>query len=92
VGVGWKVHGRSCAASATRPATGWCTRCAGTPLFAAFALAYIDRKAIPTLEPVPGIDLDEYKHNLIECSSNAGVRDTVARLCAENSQLLRGRG
>ena len=32
------------------------------PLFAEFLLAYMDSEATPTLEPVPGIDLDEYKH------------------------------
>jgi mannitol 2-dehydrogenase len=58
------------------------------PLFANFLLAYMDREATPTLEPVPGIDLDEYKHNLIARFSNAGVRDTVARLCAESSDRI----
>jgi len=58
------------------------------PLFARFLLAYMDREATPTLEPVPGIDLDAYKHQLIERFSNAGVRDTVARLCAESSDRI----
>jgi mannitol 2-dehydrogenase len=58
------------------------------PLFATFLLAYMDREGTPTLEPVPGIDLDEYKHNLIARFSNAGVRDTVARLCAESSDRI----
>jgi mannitol 2-dehydrogenase len=58
------------------------------PLFAKFLLAYMDREATPTLEPVPGIDLEEYKHNLIERFSNAAVRDTVARLCAESSDRI----
>jgi mannitol 2-dehydrogenase len=58
------------------------------PLFATFLLAYMDREATPTLEPVPGIDLDEYKHNLITRFSNAGIRDTVARLCAESSDRI----
>ena len=49
------------------------------PLFAEFLLAYMDREATPTLEPVPGIDLDEYKHQLIDRFSNAQVKDTVAR-------------
>jgi mannitol 2-dehydrogenase len=57
-------------------------------LFATFLLAYMDREGTPTLEPVPGIDLDEYKHNLIARFSNAGVRDTVARLCAESSDRI----
>ena len=58
------------------------------PLFADFLLAYMNREATPTLEPVPGIDLDEYKHQLIERFSNAQVRDTVARLCAESSDRI----
>jgi mannitol 2-dehydrogenase len=58
------------------------------PLFANFLLAYMDREATPTLEPVPGIDLDEYKRNLIARFSNAYVRDTVARLCAESSDRI----
>jgi mannitol 2-dehydrogenase len=58
------------------------------PLFAAFLLAYMDREATPTLEPVPGIDLDEYKHQLVDRFSNSQVRDTVARLCAESSDRI----
>ena len=52
------------------------------PLFANFLLDYMNREATPTLAPVPGIDLDAYKLQLIERFSNAAVRDTVARLCA----------
>jgi mannitol 2-dehydrogenase len=58
------------------------------PLFARFLLAYMDREATPTLEPVPGIDLDEYKHQLIDRFSNGQVKDTVARLCAESSDRI----
>ena len=48
----------------------------------------MDSEATPTLAPVPGIDLDGYKHDLITRFSNAGVRDTVARLCAESSDRI----
>ncbi|MGD9529691.1 MAG: mannitol dehydrogenase family protein, partial [Pseudonocardia sp.] len=58
------------------------------PLFAGFLLAYMDREATPTLEPVPGIDLYRYKRQLIERFSNPFVRDTVARLCAESSDRI----
>jgi mannitol 2-dehydrogenase len=58
------------------------------PLFANFLLAYMDREATPTLEPVPGIDLEDYKPNLIARFSNPYVRDTVARLCAESSDRI----
>ena len=48
----------------------------------------MDREATPTLQPVPGIDLDDYKATLIERFSNGEVRDTVARLCAESSDRI----
>jgi mannitol 2-dehydrogenase len=58
------------------------------PLFASFLLAYMDEEATPTLEPVPGIDLNDYKRNLIARFSNPQVRDTIARLCAESSDRI----
>jgi mannitol 2-dehydrogenase len=58
------------------------------PLFARFLLAYMEREATPTLEEVPGVDLREYQHQLIDRFSNAQVRDTVARLCAESSDRI----
>ena len=58
------------------------------PLFARFLLDYMNLEATPTLEPVPGIDLDEYKQTLIERFSNGEVRDTLARLCAESSDRI----
>jgi mannitol 2-dehydrogenase len=58
------------------------------PLFAGFLLAYMDDEATRTLEPVPGIDLDDYKRNLISRFSNPQVRDTIARLCAESSDRI----
>ncbi len=57
-------------------------------LFAEFLLAYMDDEATPTLQPVPGIDLGEYKKTLIERFSNPEIRDTVARLCAESSDRI----
>jgi mannitol 2-dehydrogenase len=58
------------------------------PLFAEFLLAYFDFEAIPTLAPVPGIDLHDYSRTLIERFANPGVRDTVARLCAYSSDRI----
>jgi mannitol 2-dehydrogenase len=58
------------------------------PLFARFLLGYMEREATPTLAPVPGVDLREYQHRLIDRFSNAQVRDTVARLCAESSDRI----
>lgn len=58
------------------------------PLFADFLLGYFETEAIPTLPPVPGIDLHDYSRTLIERFTNAGVRDTVARLCAYASDRI----
>jgi mannitol 2-dehydrogenase len=58
------------------------------PLFRTFLLGYMDDEATPTLPPVPGVDLDEYKQTLIERFSNPQVRDTIARLCAQSSDRI----
>jgi mannitol 2-dehydrogenase len=58
------------------------------PLFRDFLLGYMDEEATPTLEPVPGVDLDDYKRTLIERFSNPEVRDTIARLAAESSDRI----
>ncbi|MFG1906370.1 mannitol dehydrogenase family protein [Kribbella sp. NPDC048928] len=57
-------------------------------LFVDFLLAYMDNEGTPTLPPVPGVDLDRYKHQLIERFANPEVRDTLARLCAESSDRI----
>jgi mannitol 2-dehydrogenase len=61
---------------------------AGDPLFAEFLLEYMDSEATPTLKPVPGIDLPDYKRTLIERFANPGVKDTIARLCFGSSDRI----
>ncbi len=58
------------------------------PLFVDFLLGYMEREATPTLHEVPGVDLDAYRHQLIERFANPEVRDTLARLCAESSDRI----
>ncbi len=58
------------------------------PVFAKFLRDYMDREATPTLKPVPGVDLDDYKLTLIERFANSEIRDTLARLCAESSDRI----
>jgi mannitol 2-dehydrogenase len=57
-------------------------------LFTEFLLGYMDHEATPTLPPVPGVDLRQYKNQLIERFANPEVRDTLARLCAESSDRI----
>ena len=42
----------------------------------------------PTLEPVPGIDLDDYKKTLIERFANPTIRDQLPRLCLNSSAKI----
>ncbi len=58
------------------------------PLFVEFLLGYMEEEGSPTLPPVPGVDLDAYRHQLIERFANPEVRDTLARLCAESSDRI----
>jgi mannitol 2-dehydrogenase len=58
------------------------------PLFVQFLRAYFDSEATPTLRPVPGIDLDDYKQSLIRRFANPNIRDTIARLCSYSSDRI----
>ncbi len=55
---------------------------------AIFLRRYMDQEATPTLDPVPGVDLEAYKAELIERFQNPEVLDTVPRLCAESSDRI----
>lgn len=58
------------------------------PLMAGFLRRYMDEEATPTLDPVPGVNLEAYKAELIDRFANPEVRDTVARLAAESSDRI----
>ncbi|PRY48940.1 mannitol 2-dehydrogenase [Geodermatophilus tzadiensis] len=58
------------------------------PLFQRLLLGYMEQEATPTLLPVPGIDLDAYRRELIERFANPAIRDTLARLAFDGSERL----
>jgi mannitol 2-dehydrogenase len=58
------------------------------PVLARFLRAYMDREATPTLEPVPGIDLEAYKGDLLTRFSSPSVRDTLARNATNTSDRI----
>ena len=58
------------------------------PLIVELLRRYMDEEATPTLLPVPGVDLAEYKAQLIERFSNRFILDTTARLAAESSDRI----
>jgi mannitol 2-dehydrogenase len=54
----------------------------------AYLLAHMEREALPTLEPVPGVDLDSYVNTLIERFGNPRMRDTLLRLATDGSHRM----
>jgi mannitol 2-dehydrogenase len=56
--------------------------------FADFLRGYWREEAIPSLKPVPGVDLSEYTEELIERFGNPHIRDTLARLCVDSSERM----
>lgn len=56
--------------------------------FVAYLLDYMHTEAIPTLAPVPGIDLDAYCDQLIDRFSSEAIRDTLARLALDGSDRI----
>ncbi|WP_291052788.1 mannitol dehydrogenase family protein [Herbiconiux sp.] len=45
-------------------------------------------EVLPTVPPVPGIDLRRYQADLLQRFSNPAIRDTLARLCADSSNRI----
>ncbi|WP_231563076.1 mannitol dehydrogenase family protein [Microbacterium mangrovi] len=60
----------------------------GDPQLGAFVRDYMTREAIPTLPPVPGIDLERYRDQLLERFGSAAVRDTLARQIVDASDRI----
>ena len=58
------------------------------PLFRRFLLGYMEDEGTPTLRPVPGIDMAEYRQAVVDRCSNAEIRDTVARLAFDGSERM----
>lgn len=58
------------------------------PLIVELLRRYMDEEATPTLLPVPGVDLDEYKAKLIERFSNEYILDTIPRLATDSSDRI----
>ncbi|MGB3292831.1 MAG: mannitol dehydrogenase family protein [Phormidesmis sp.] len=52
------------------------------------ALERLMNEVTPTLPPLPGINISDYKQTLIERFSNPKVRDQLSRLCLNGSDKL----
>ncbi|TWT74050.1 mannitol dehydrogenase family protein [Allorhodopirellula solitaria] len=62
--------------------------CIADDRFAHYVRRFMDVEATPTLDPVPGIELNDYKDTLIERFGNPNIRDSVARICLQSSSKL----
>jgi mannitol 2-dehydrogenase len=58
------------------------------PLIRGAVARFQEFEAQPTLPPVPGIDLAEYRATLLDRFSNPGIRDTIARQCLQTSTTI----
>jgi mannitol 2-dehydrogenase len=58
------------------------------PLFVRMLTTFMEQEASPTLPPVPGVDLAEYRRQLVERFANPEIRDPLTRLCAESSDRI----
>jgi mannitol 2-dehydrogenase len=56
-------------------------------VIARYLRCYLD-EVTPTLRPVPGIDLEQYKQELIVRFANPGIGDTLDRICAYSSDRM----
>ena len=60
----------------------------GDALFRSYIARLMDDDITPLLPPVPGVDLSQYKHTLIERFANPKIGDTLARLCTDGSDRM----
>jgi mannitol 2-dehydrogenase len=61
---------------------------AADPQFEKLLMGYWEHEGTPALQPVPGVDLEKYRHTLIERFANPAVADTLARLCFGSSDRI----
>lgn len=58
------------------------------PIFEKYLRNFLDLEATPILDPVPGVDLEVYKGELIERFGNKNMKDSISRICSESSAKL----
>jgi mannitol 2-dehydrogenase len=58
------------------------------PLICKCLRAFMDNEVTPLLGHIEGVDLEDYKDNLIERFRNPNIRDQLTRICSESSVKL----
>jgi mannitol 2-dehydrogenase len=54
----------------------------------ALLLRYIDEEAVPTLKPIPGLNLHQWGHTVLERFANRQIQDALARICEDTSDRI----
>ncbi len=62
--------------------------CMDDAVFARFMRRFMDAEVTPILDPVEGIDIDEYKDTVAARFANPNIKDSVSRICSESSAKL----
>ena len=58
------------------------------PLFVGFIRGYMHQEAIPTLDPVAGVDVAAYCEQLLARFASEAIRDTLARQVVDGSERI----
>ncbi len=62
--------------------------CMNDSVFSNFMSRFMSQEATPILDPVEGIDLEQYKSSIEERFANPNIKDSVSRICSESSAKL----
>ncbi|WP_411826865.1 mannitol dehydrogenase family protein [Luteolibacter sp. AS25] len=62
--------------------------CVNDLLFATYLRRFMDVEVTPVLDPVDGIDIEEYKDSLLARFANPNIKDALSRICLESSSKL----
>ncbi|MFV0429770.1 MAG: mannitol dehydrogenase family protein [Arachnia sp.] len=54
----------------------------------AMLLRYIDREAVPTLDPIPAVDFHAYGRTVLERFGNPQIKDPLTRICEDTSDRI----
>ena len=49
---------------------------------------FMSQEVMPTLDPVEGIDVEQYKQTLLERFANPNIKDSLARICLQSSAKI----
>ena len=61
---------------------------ASDPLIGGLLKSYMQTEAVPTLKPVPGVDLQEYVLSGVRRFQNPTIKDPLSRICAFTSDRI----